>query len=101
LWRRVAKVATPHKGHHRQYGSFASNPVATDGRRLYASFGSRGIYGYDPDEKLISPIPHGNKFSRLTDNSMLSSFNTITGEPYYHQKRLPPPCRVTARTRTL
>ena len=53
LWERVAKVATPHEGYHRQYGSFASNAPVTDGRYLYASFGSRGIYCYDLDGKLI------------------------------------------------
>src|SRR5262245_39862449 len=29
LWERVAKVATPHEGYHRQYGSFASNAPVT------------------------------------------------------------------------
>jgi hypothetical protein len=43
----VAKVATPHEGYHRQYGSFATIPLATDGNYFYASFGSRGIYCYD------------------------------------------------------
>src|SRR5499426_4072866 len=53
LWERVARVATPHEGYHRQYGSFASNAPLTDGRYLYVSFGSRGIYCYDLDGKLI------------------------------------------------
>jgi outer membrane protein assembly factor BamB len=53
LWERVAKIATPHEGYHRQYGSFASIAPVTDGRYLYASFGSRGIYCYDLDGKLI------------------------------------------------
>ena len=53
LWQRTAKVATPHEGYHRAYGSFASNSPATDGRYVYASFGSRGIYAYDFNGKLI------------------------------------------------
>ncbi|HEY7180011.1 MAG TPA: PQQ-binding-like beta-propeller repeat protein [Blastocatellia bacterium] len=53
LWERVARVATPHEGYHQQYGSFASNAPVTDGSHLYASFGSRGIYCYDLDGKLI------------------------------------------------
>jgi outer membrane protein assembly factor BamB len=53
IWERVAKTATPHEGYHRQYGSFASNAPLTDGRYLYASFGSRGIYCYDLNGKLI------------------------------------------------
>jgi len=53
LWERVAKTAVPHEGYHRAYGSFASNAPVTDGKYLYASFGSRGIYCYDLDGKLI------------------------------------------------
>ena len=34
------------------YGSFAGSPV-TDGKRVYAFFGSRGVYCYDLDGKLI------------------------------------------------
>jgi outer membrane protein assembly factor BamB len=47
LWRKIAKTATPHEGHHPQYGSFASNSPVTDGKYVYAFFGSRGIYCYD------------------------------------------------------
>jgi outer membrane protein assembly factor BamB len=53
LWEQVAKVATPHEGYHRTYGSFASNAPVTDGRYVYASFGSRGIYCYDFNGKLV------------------------------------------------
>lgn len=53
LWQRTAKTAVPHEGYHRVYGSFASNSPVTDGRYLYASFGSRGIYAYDLNGKLI------------------------------------------------
>jgi outer membrane protein assembly factor BamB len=53
LWERVATVATPHEGYHRQYGSFASNSPVTDGQHVYAFFGSRGLYKYDLEGKLI------------------------------------------------
>ncbi len=53
LWQRTARVATPHEGYHRAYGSFASNSPVTDGKFVYASFGSRGIYCYDFNGKLI------------------------------------------------
>ena len=46
-WRRTATTAVPHEGYHHLYGSFASNAPATDGERLYAFFGSRGLYVYD------------------------------------------------------
>jgi outer membrane protein assembly factor BamB len=53
LWQRTAKVAVPHEGYHRAYGSFASNSPVTDGKYVYASFGSRGIYCYDFNGRLI------------------------------------------------
>jgi outer membrane protein assembly factor BamB len=53
LWERTAKVAKPHEGYHFRYGSFASNSPVTDGRFLYAFFGSRGLFCYDLDGKLI------------------------------------------------
>ncbi len=53
LWQRTAKVATPHEGYHRAYGSFASNSPVTDGKYVYAFFGSRGIFCYDFNGKLI------------------------------------------------
>jgi outer membrane protein assembly factor BamB len=49
LWQKTATTATPHEGHHRTYGSFASNSPATDGKRVYAFFGSRGLFAYDLD----------------------------------------------------
>jgi outer membrane protein assembly factor BamB len=53
LWQKTAKVAVPHEGYHRAYGSFASSSPVTDGKFVYASFGSRGIYCYDFNGKLI------------------------------------------------
>jgi outer membrane protein assembly factor BamB len=53
LWERTARTATPHEGYHRTYGSFASNSPVTDGRYVYVSFGSRGMYCYDFNGKLI------------------------------------------------
>jgi outer membrane protein assembly factor BamB len=53
LWQRTATVATPHEGYHRIYGSFASNSPATDGKRVYAYFGSRGLYAYDLDGRQL------------------------------------------------
>ena len=52
-WQRTAIVATPHEGYHHIYGSFASNSPVTDGKRLFAFFGSRGLYAYDLDGALL------------------------------------------------
>ena len=48
-WKRTAAIATPHEGYHRVYGSFASNSPVTDGARVFAFFGSRGLFAYDLD----------------------------------------------------
>lgn len=53
IWERVARTAVPHEGYHFRYGSFASNNPVTDGKRVYAFFGSRGIFTYDMDGKLL------------------------------------------------
>jgi outer membrane protein assembly factor BamB len=53
LWQRTAKTAVPHEGYHSTYGSFASNSPVTDGKHVYAFFGSRGIYCYDMKGNLI------------------------------------------------
>ena len=53
VWRQVAATATPHEGYHQMYGSFASNSPTTDGQRVYAFFGSRGLYVYDLEGRPI------------------------------------------------
>ena len=53
VWQRTATTAVPHEGGHQTYGSFASNSPVTDGTRVYAFFGSRGMYCYDMAGTLI------------------------------------------------
>jgi len=45
-WMKVLKEEWPHEGGH-ETGSLANNSPATDGERLYAFFGSRGLYCLD------------------------------------------------------
>lgn len=52
-WQQTATTAMPHEGYHQRYGSFASNAPATDGQRVYAFFGSRGLFVYDLNGKLL------------------------------------------------
>jgi len=87
LWQKTARTTTPHEGFHRAYGSFASNSPATDGKYVYASFGSRGVYCYDFNGKLIwekdlgvqmkmrnafgegaAPLLHGNRIFLVFDH---------------------------------
>ena len=53
IWRQTAATAVPHEGYHATYGSFASNSPTTDGQRVYASFGSRGLFAYDMSGTLV------------------------------------------------
>lgn len=46
LWKTAVRETWPHEGGH-DTGSPASNSPVTDGERLYASFGSRGLYCLD------------------------------------------------------
>ena len=46
LWQKTVCEATPHEGGH-QTASLASNSPTTDGERIYAFFGSRGLYCLD------------------------------------------------------
>lgn len=49
LWQRVAREEVPHEGHHRSEGSFAAASPITDGKFVYAFFGSRGLHCFDMD----------------------------------------------------
>lgn len=46
LWQRTLREALPYDGHH-STGSFASSSAVTDGRHVYAFFGSYGLYCLD------------------------------------------------------
>ncbi|MHC4070694.1 MAG: outer membrane protein assembly factor BamB family protein [Planctomycetota bacterium] len=48
LWQKTVCEVLPHEGHHRDHG-FASYSPVTDGKLVWANFGSRGIYCYDTD----------------------------------------------------
>ncbi len=46
LWQKTVREELPHEGHHPTHG-FASYSPVTDGRHVWASFGSRGVHCYD------------------------------------------------------
>lgn len=45
-WQKIATEQVPHEGHHFTH-SYAAYSPTTDGKYLYVSFGSRGVYCYD------------------------------------------------------
>jgi outer membrane protein assembly factor BamB len=51
LWQKVAREASPHEG-RQENNTFASASPVTDGKFVWAFFGSRGLYGYDFDGNL-------------------------------------------------
>ena len=46
LWQRTATEQLPHEGHHPD-NDFASATPVTDGKHLFVSFGSRGVFCFD------------------------------------------------------
>lgn len=53
MWEQLANTVAPHEGFHFRYGSYASNTPVTDGKTVYAFFGSFGLFAYDLDGKLL------------------------------------------------
>lgn len=109
VWEKTATVATPHEGYHHLYGSFASNSPVVDGERLYASFGSRGLYVYDLDGNQLwtkdygvkltmrlqfgegaAPVVHDGRVIMLMDHngeSFLSMLDAATGKELWRTPR--------------
>lgn len=109
LWQRTAKTAVPHEGYHNTYGSFASNSPVTDGKYVYAFFGSRGMYCYDMDGNLVwekdfgvqmrmklafgegtAPVIRGNKLILVFDHegdSFISVLDRFSGKEIWRQSR--------------
>ncbi|MEZ6130951.1 MAG: PQQ-binding-like beta-propeller repeat protein [Planctomycetaceae bacterium] len=52
LWKQVAVEAKPHQETH-STNNFASASPCTDGKHLYAHFGSRGLFCYTMDGELV------------------------------------------------
>lgn len=49
LWRKTAREELPHEGHHPNHDGFACYSPVTDGKHVWAGFGSRGVHCYDVD----------------------------------------------------
>jgi outer membrane protein assembly factor BamB len=63
-WQRTAAERVPHEGHHPTH-SYAAGSPTTDGRYLYASFGSYGIYCYGLEGNLRWQRDLGRMNTRL------------------------------------
>jgi len=63
MWQRKAVTATPHEGTHND-GTWASHSAITDGQHVFAHFGSRGLYCYDMQGKLLWQKDFGDMSTR-------------------------------------
>jgi outer membrane protein assembly factor BamB len=53
LWQKVVREEVPHEGVRENDGTFASPSPVTDGKHIFADFGSRGIYCLDLQGNLV------------------------------------------------
>lgn len=107
IWEQTATEELPHEGHHGD-NSHASASPTTDGKFLYVSFGSRGVYCFGLDGRLqwkkkignvetrlsfgeaCSPVVHGDTVILNRDNetdSHLLALDAKTGETRWQAKR--------------
>jgi outer membrane protein assembly factor BamB len=108
LWQQEAHRGKPPGGRHRK-NTYASETPATDGERLYASFGGNvGLYCYSLDGKLLwkkswtpqpmyldfgtasSPLVHNGRVYQLHDSegeSFFTAFDARTGKEMWTSPR--------------
>jgi outer membrane protein assembly factor BamB len=107
LWERVAYEGPVYDSRHKK-ASFASSTPATDGKSVFAFFGSEGLYAYDFKGKLlwkrelpkigtasvgygVSPILFENLVIMLCDdsggNSFIAAFDKKTGNEVWRVAR--------------
>ncbi|MCF7847703.1 MAG: PQQ-like beta-propeller repeat protein [Kiritimatiellales bacterium] len=115
LWEQTATIATPHQRTHTTNG-FASASPCTDGQHVYVHFGSRGLYCYTMDGKLVwnrkfgemdtrssfgegsSPTLAGGKILVPWDHegaSFLYALDKLNGETLWKTERDEPTCWAT------
>lgn len=114
-WERTATQATPHEGTHSTNG-YASASPCTDGERVYAHFGSQGLYCYTMEGKPVwsrdfgdmttrnsfgegsSPTLAGDKILVPWDHegqSYLFALDKRTGDEVWTARRDEPTCWAT------
>ena len=107
LWERTAYEGPVHDSRHKK-ASFASSTPATDGKYVFAFFGSEGLYAYDYKGKLmwkqnlgklgtasvgygVSPILYKDLVIMLCDdsggNSFIAAFDKRTGKEAWRVAR--------------
>lgn len=108
LWQKVARQEVPHEA-HQQNNTFASASPLTDGKLVFAFFGSRGLHCYDMDGNFkwskdfgqmhtkmgfgegASPALHGDtlivNWDDETDNDFIIALDKRTGNQLWKSPR--------------
>jgi outer membrane protein assembly factor BamB len=107
LWQKVAREASPHEG-HQENNTFASASPVTDGKFVWAFFGSRGLHCYDFEGNLkwqkdfgvmktkmgfgegASPALSGDTLVIYWDHEgddFIAAFDKTTGKELWRQPR--------------
>lgn len=116
VWNQTAITAVPHEPTH-STNTFASASPCTDGKLVYAPFGSRGLYAYTLDGELVwqrndfglmqmrngfgegsSPVLHDDKLILPWDHegpSKLYALDKTTGKTIWEVNRDEPSCWAT------
>jgi outer membrane protein assembly factor BamB len=106
-WQRTAIEQVPHEGRHNTHTYAAGSPT-TDGRNLFVSFGSRGLFCYSLEGELKWQVDLGDMRTRLgwgeaitpvlagdllivnwdqEDESFLVALNKLTGDTVWKASR--------------
>lgn len=106
-WKRVVRSAVPHEGTHKD-GTFASGSALTDGTRVFAFFGSRGLYALDMKGNVLWQKDLGTMRTRMgfgegssaaihgdtlvvswdhEDSDFVAAFEAATGKERWRQAR--------------
>jgi outer membrane protein assembly factor BamB len=105
LWETFAPAGRSPVGHHYKNGHASATP-ATDGERIYVSFGARGLVAFDLDGKVVwhrdlgameayhgtagSPLLYKNRIILYQDqfsDSFIAAFDGRTGQPVWRTPR--------------
>src|SRR4029453_7691650 len=83
-WKTVLHSEVPHEGKH-DHNRFASASLLTDGKRLYAYFGSRGLYALDLSgkvlwEKQLGKMQTRNGFGEATSPALHGDTLVVPGD---------------------
>ncbi len=107
LWKKTAVEAVPHESGHSTNTQASASPV-TDGKHVYANFGSRGVFCFDMDGKVkwkrdlgdmrtrasfgegASPALYGNTLVVPWDHegeSFIAALDATTGKTIWKKER--------------